>query len=275
MRGGSCRGVGVQGGGGEGWAVARAGGRGVRRRREVGGVRAINAVGVGGGDGVGAGCGLAGCQAQFGGRVAGGEAAARVNAITPEQLAGIYRAQSAAGVPTPDATGSGERRAQLFVSAETEISPLRKTRAIRSFLDDARHADLYLTALRMIAPTSQTLALAPEIGWYAETGVEIALAIGEYDRARSWVSVAVSAGALGNADLAFSLMPVSYTHLRAHVSGSTFFFPLLIRLLVLGLLHHSCERLHVRLGSYVVWMLPRLHPPRLSCMKVASIWEIC
>lgn len=135
-------------------------------------------------------------------RLAAGEAAARVNAITPEQLADIYRAQSAAGVPTPDATGSGERRAQLFVSAEREISPLRKTRAIRSFLDDARQGDLYLTALRMIAPTSQTLALAPEIGWYAETGVEIALAIGEYDRARSWATFAAAVGAPGNADLA-------------------------------------------------------------------------
>jgi hypothetical protein len=135
-------------------------------------------------------------------RLAAGEAAARVNAITPEQLADIYRAQSAAGVQMTQGGGSGERRAQLFVSAETEISPLRKTRAIRSFLDDARHGDLYLTALRMIAPTSQTLALAPEIGWYAETGVEIALAIGEYDRARSWATFAAAVGAPGNAGLA-------------------------------------------------------------------------
>jgi hypothetical protein len=58
-----------------------------------------------------------------------------------------------------------------------------------------------LTALRMIAPASEAVGLAPEIGWFAETGVEVALAAGDYDRARSW---ATFAAAVGNGDTGLS-----------------------------------------------------------------------
>ena len=61
----------------------------------------------------------------------------------------------------------------------TEGTPQKKVRLIRAFLDEAHRAGFYLTALRMMAPASDTIVAAPEIGWYAETGVEVALAAGE------------------------------------------------------------------------------------------------
>ena len=124
------------------------------------------------------------------------EAAAQVNAITPEELAAVYRAQAVPSTLVEVTSEPVLRRAQLFVAAETERTPLKKVRLIRSFLDESRRSGLYLTALRMIAPTSDSVPLAPEIGWFAETGVEIALAAADYQKARSWATF--SAAVNGN-----------------------------------------------------------------------------
>ena len=122
------------------------------------------------------------------------EAAAQLNAISPDEIAGIYRANAS---PAGAAAGpnTAERRAQLFVAAEAERTPLKKVRLIRSFLDELRRAGLYLSALRMSARASDTVQPVPEIGWYAETAIEIALAAGDYDKARSWASYGATLGA--------------------------------------------------------------------------------
>ena len=114
-------------------------------------------------------------------RLAAAEAAAQVNAISAEQLADIYREQPATGGHASDAGGTDtpQRRAALFVAAEHERTPQKKVRLIRAFLDEAHRAGFYLTALRMAAPASDKIVAAPEIGWYAETGIEVALAAGE------------------------------------------------------------------------------------------------
>jgi hypothetical protein len=122
------------------------------------------------------------------------EGAAQLNAISPHQIAGIYRANaSLAGAAAGPNTA--ERRAQLFVEAEAERTPLKKVRLIRSFLDESRRAGLYLSALRMSARASDTVQPVPEIGWFAETAIEIALATGDYDKARSWASYGATLGA--------------------------------------------------------------------------------
>ena len=122
------------------------------------------------------------------------EAAAQLNAISPDEIAGIYRANaSLAGAAAGPNTA--ERRAQLFVAAEAERTPLKKVRLIRSFLDELRRAGLYLSALRMSARASDTVQPVPEIGWFAETAIEIALAAGDYDKARSWASYGATLGA--------------------------------------------------------------------------------
>jgi hypothetical protein len=148
-------------------------------------------------------------------KLAAAEAAAQVNAVTPEELAATYRAQA-----LPSAPGGGPasdpalRRAQLFVTAESERTPLKKVRLIRSFLDECRRSGLYMTALRMIAPASESVPLAPEVGWFAETGVEVALAAGDYERARSWATfgTAVSGNSNGGLNYWLALIDIADSH---------------------------------------------------------------
>ena len=134
-------------------------------------------------------------------KLAAAEAAAQVNAITPEKLAEIYREQTGPPPESPQGASTPERRAALFRAAESEITPQKKVRLIRSFLDDAHRAGQYLTALGMIAPVSQSVIPAPEIGWYAETGLEVALAAGDYQTARRWAAFNASLGSPGNGNL--------------------------------------------------------------------------
>ena len=134
-------------------------------------------------------------------KLAAAEAAAQVNAITPEKLAEIYGAQTGAPAASPQAASTPERRAALFRAAAAEITPQKKVRLIRSFLDDAHRSGQYMTALRMVAPASQGIIPAPEIGWYAETGLEVALAAGDYQTARRWAAFNASLGSPGNGNL--------------------------------------------------------------------------
>lgn len=134
-------------------------------------------------------------------RLAAAEAAADVNAVTPQQLADIYRARGAGEAVASDAGGSDtpQRRAALFAAIENEHTPQKKVRLIRSFLDEAHRAGFYLTALHMVAPASDTIFAAPEIGWYAETSIEVALVAGNYAKAREWATFgAASNGAAGS-----------------------------------------------------------------------------
>lgn len=115
-------------------------------------------------------------------RVAAAESAAKLNAITPEALAEVYRATPQNRADTPST------RAELFRTAESEVNPQRKARLIRGFLDEARRAGLYLPGLLMCAKPSEAIVAVPEIGWYAETAVEIALAANDFAGARKWIA---------------------------------------------------------------------------------------
>jgi hypothetical protein len=130
------------------------------------------------------------------------EAAARLNALSPETLAGIYRVNAAAVSPDDLLADRGPRgvarRAALFKAAETEHSPMRKARLIRAFLDDAKHQGLSMIAAKMVAPAAAELRPAPEINWFAETGVEIGLASGRYDMARNWIRLGDDPGGAGS-----------------------------------------------------------------------------
>ncbi len=132
-------------------------------------------------------------------RLKAGEAALKLNAIAPADLATIYRSQrtsAAADALPPDSSGNKladvERRAGLFNAAEAERTPLKKVRLIRSFLDDARRAALYLPALEMMSAAADAVTPVAEVGWFAETAIEVALAAGQHDRARTWVRFAAS-----------------------------------------------------------------------------------
>ena len=75
-------------------------------------------------------------------------------------------------------------------AAETEQTPMKKTRLIRAFLDDAKRHGMLFQALQMAAAPIALLNPQPEISWFAETGAEIGLAAGQYDLARKWVQTA-------------------------------------------------------------------------------------
>lgn len=130
------------------------------------------------------------------------EAAARLNALSPEALASIYRVNAQAVSPDDLLAGRGPqgvaRRAALFKAAVDEHSPMRKTRLIRAFLDEANHQHLPMIAAKMIAPAAAELRPAPEISWFAETGIEIGLAAGRYDMARDWIRLGDEPGSPGN-----------------------------------------------------------------------------
>ena len=134
-------------------------------------------------------------------KVAAAEAAAQFNAITPEALADIYRHQAVTRQVPGGADPAGLNRAELFVAAEAERIPRRKVRLMRSFLDESRRAGFYVTALRMIAPQSQSVAATPEIRKYAETGIEVAIAAGDYQRAKSWARFASALAGAGSSNL--------------------------------------------------------------------------
>lgn len=107
------------------------------------------------------------------------EAAARLNALAPETLAGIYRANAASG-----------GRAKLYADAESATNPTEKARLVRAFIDDAMRAGLGLQAMQMMAPVIASLRPDPALAAFAPTAVEIAIASGKYADARDWVRTA-------------------------------------------------------------------------------------
>ena len=128
-------------------------------------------------------------------RVVAGEAAARLNVLAPETLAGIYRLLPAGPGATDPLTEQGEpllRRAVLFKAVEAERTPMRKTRMVRALLDDARRNGLYMPVAAILAGPIEALAPVQEIGWFAETAIEINLAAGRPEAARAWIDFSAS-----------------------------------------------------------------------------------
>lgn len=124
-------------------------------------------------------------------RIMAGEAALQVNAFGAGDLAAVYRLHPRDGGVAPAGGAAARpidalRRAELFKAADSERTPLKKVRLIRSFLDDSRRAGLYLAALEMAAPMAATVQPVAELGWFAETAIEVALAAGDFEKARSW-----------------------------------------------------------------------------------------
>ena len=125
-------------------------------------------------------------------RLLSAEAAARVNVIAPSALADLYQALGALAAPEALLAANAAKaepslhRAALYKAAEAERTPLKKVRIMRALLDDAKRAGLYLQTLAMLAKAADGLQPVPEIGWFAETGIEIALAAGNLERARQW-----------------------------------------------------------------------------------------
>lgn len=134
-------------------------------------------------------------------RLAAAEAAARLNIITPEDLANVYRSMRASqGDPLAPGADPLTRRALAFQAAEADRHPERRARLLRALLDDARQSGFYFHALAAIAPLVEALPKTPDFAWFGETAMEAALAAGNPGGARAW-GASLDAGMRGGGRL--------------------------------------------------------------------------
>ena len=127
-------------------------------------------------------------------RIVAAEAALAIHAIQPADLAAAYRAAAREGAHLdahPERAEPALKRARLFASLEAERNPSTRARLIRTLLDEIRRArGPYMPAAAMLGASLDTIPPAPEVSWFAETAVEIALAARKYDRIRPWIDMA-------------------------------------------------------------------------------------
>ncbi len=136
-------------------------------------------------------------------RLAAAERAARFNTLSPVELAKAYR-DFGGGAPGLDGLAADAvKHAALFQAAENEVTPLKKARLIRSFLDEAKRVGLYWPALQMMSAPVSSIQRVPEIGWFTETAIEVALAAGNFGSARAWAEFGGTLDAPGAGTAAF------------------------------------------------------------------------
>lgn len=129
-------------------------------------------------------------------RILAGEAALALHAVTPAELAGIYRSLPGSPFATDGALAERAepplKRAALFKAFEAERTPMRKARLARALMDETRRArGPYQQVAAMLAPALEAMLPAPETGWFAETAVEVMLAAGRYGNVRRWADAAL------------------------------------------------------------------------------------
>lgn len=129
-------------------------------------------------------------------RLTAAEEAATRNVIGDLELAEAYTAHvfkaEELSDPLAPTVAPATRRALLFQAARRDRTPLHRTRLIRALVDDARRHELTLPVLRLVKSLVDELPRAPEIGWFAETAIESALAAGDYESANAWTIFAAA-----------------------------------------------------------------------------------
>jgi hypothetical protein len=124
-------------------------------------------------------------------RVGAAEAAARINAIDPAELGEAYRLQTFTAADLAQGQAAkvdpALRRALLFRAADAERTPLKRTRLVRAAMDDARRVHLYRPVAASLVRIVEDIRPVPEVGWFAETAVEVMLLAGRLDLARRWI----------------------------------------------------------------------------------------
>jgi hypothetical protein len=131
-------------------------------------------------------------------KITAAEAATRINALDASALAQAYREQSFSaadmGLPHSARVETWARRALLFKAAEAERTPVARARLIRALLDDARRAGLFTAVAVAVSRVAESIRPVPEIGWFAETAVEVMLAAGRFEDARRWAQFGTQPG---------------------------------------------------------------------------------
>jgi hypothetical protein len=124
-------------------------------------------------------------------RLAAIEAAARLNAVTAEQVVALYVdadvPDDVVANPLASAVDGPTKRAALYRAASIETAPKRRLQLVAGFLEEARRDGL-LPALAPVA--AGLIANVPpdnDVLWFAEPAVETLVAAGQYDRAMPWI----------------------------------------------------------------------------------------
>lgn len=130
-------------------------------------------------------------------RIVAAEKAAEAFILAPERLADAYASAPRGADIESMTSGSGahssnpsQHRAGLFVSATRQPTPLRKVRLVRAFLDSSAKAGIAMAAFEIMGETVARIRPVQEIGWFAETAVEVLLIGGRIDEARQWLQLA-------------------------------------------------------------------------------------
>ncbi len=118
-------------------------------------------------------------------KLAATEAAVRVHALSADALADAYR-QAAAGA-AEDAADPPLRRAMLFRALELARTSGERARLMRALVEEGRRSAMGDALERLVAPQLAALEPASEPD-FAATATEIALAAGDFARARAWAS---------------------------------------------------------------------------------------
>jgi hypothetical protein len=122
-------------------------------------------------------------------RIAAAETALRLNALSPEVVADLYRRYEFSRGELADPAVSRDpllRRALLFRGTELSRSPPQQARLAKALLDEARRTSGAVQTARMLAPLLDSLRPGPDTDSFSEIAVEIALAAGQFDTARRW-----------------------------------------------------------------------------------------
>lgn len=89
--------------------------------------------------------------------------------------------------PLAQDTEGALKRAVLFQAAFEETAMLRKARYIRAMLDETSRESLGAGAAALLADAVKDLPQVGEIGWFAESAVEIMVSAGQGAGARTWI----------------------------------------------------------------------------------------
>lgn len=127
-------------------------------------------------------------------QIAAAEAAMRLNALPADAIGEVYRrhAVSSAALADPAAHAADPllRRALYFQAVELSRSPPQQARFMRAMIDDARRSGFGAQMGEVLAPHLARVPPLPDLAWFAELAVEIALVARDHGTARRWAEAA-------------------------------------------------------------------------------------
>ena len=162
-------------------------------------------------------------------RIAAGERAARLGALSPVDLGELYASVPRRKLPAAAASGSGGgakplARAAIYQAIRRARTPERKARPIALLMAAARRAGLEFQIARLLGEPVRALGQPKEMNWFAETALAVLIVAGEQNRALGWAMAGGDAqiGATGTSgDLLHWLVPIDIARPKSDIPRGT------------------------------------------------------